>query len=310
MATRGRKKAIAEPTPPARDPRNVKTIKRLQKQIQELEFQQLQQDSPTEETETEEEELCHVYDTDNKEDEDGNEEEVIYADYEEVSVFDDEQYEEEIMSGDRHMKPHQIEGFNFLMRNLVSKSTGGCILAPALGSGKTFMLISFIQSFMAKASIEKGLRKSSNNKYYEVGENTLAKDDTHKRKELLIKDIREMTSSKKKCDVSFSKFDKLLKNLDEMEGVKTKFFLNMLRLCDNGGEKLLVFGQFLFPFTFLKINDNAYKIELLRHYNVSATFDVSDLSPYSGESEDEENSRTSFSQGGKNDAEALTLSQI
>ncbi|GKB68831.1 coatomer subunit alpha-1 [Tanacetum coccineum] len=44
------------------------------------------------------------------------------------------------------------------------------------------------------------------------------------------------------------------------------------------------------------------KIELMRHYNVSATFDVSDLSPYSGESEDEENSRTSFSQAGEDDA--------
>ncbi|GKE57370.1 hypothetical protein Tco_1496555 [Tanacetum coccineum] len=53
MATRGRKKAIAEPTPPARDPRDVETIERLQQQIQELEFQQLKQDSPAEETETE-----------------------------------------------------------------------------------------------------------------------------------------------------------------------------------------------------------------------------------------------------------------
>nr|GEW13272.1 hypothetical protein [Tanacetum cinerariifolium] len=45
-----RKKAIMEPTPPARDPRNVETIERLQKQIQELEFQQ---DSLTEVTKTE-----------------------------------------------------------------------------------------------------------------------------------------------------------------------------------------------------------------------------------------------------------------
>ncbi|GJR86227.1 RNA-directed DNA polymerase [Tanacetum coccineum] len=37
-------------------------------------------------------------------------------------------------------------------------------------------------------------------------------------------------------------------------------------------------------------NENAYKIELPRHYNVSATFNVSDLSPYSGESEGEEDS--------------------
>nr|GEV54076.1 putative nucleotidyltransferase, ribonuclease H [Tanacetum cinerariifolium] len=39
-----------------------------------------------------------------------------------------------------------------------------------------------------------------------------------------------------------------------------------------------------------KINDNAYKIELPGHYNVSTTFNVSDLSPYSGESKDEEDS--------------------
>ncbi|GJX16087.1 ATP-dependent DNA helicase Q-like 2 protein [Tanacetum coccineum] len=51
-----------------------------------------------------------------------------------------------------------------------------------------------------------------------------------------------------------------------------------------------------------KINYNAYKIELLRHYNMSATFVVSDLSPYSGESKDAENSRMSFSQAWEDDA--------
>ncbi|KAL8195352.1 hypothetical protein R6Q57_025755 [Mikania cordata] len=50
----------------------------------------------------------------------------------------------------KQMKPHQIEGFNFLLSNLLSDNPGGCILAHAPGSGKTFMLISFIQSFMAK----------------------------------------------------------------------------------------------------------------------------------------------------------------
>lgn len=48
------------------------------------------------------------------------------------------------------MKPHQVEGFNFLLSNLVTDNPGGCILAHAPGSGKTFMIISFIQSFMAK----------------------------------------------------------------------------------------------------------------------------------------------------------------
>ncbi|XXG74187.1 hypothetical protein AAC387_Pa07g2972 [Persea americana] len=49
-----------------------------------------------------------------------------------------------------HMRPHQLEGFNFLLRNLVTDKPGGCILAHAPGSGKTFMIISFIQSFLAK----------------------------------------------------------------------------------------------------------------------------------------------------------------
>nr|GFB89173.1 protein starmaker-like isoform X1 [Tanacetum cinerariifolium] len=94
METRGRKKSVTEPAPPARDPRDVETIKMLQHRIQELEFQQLQQDSPAEEMKTEsnaigdeeeeypfvnkypsfkeepimfvENELCPVYDTDNK----------------------------------------------------------------------------------------------------------------------------------------------------------------------------------------------------------------------------------------------------
>ncbi|GKC78841.1 DNA double-strand break repair Rad50 ATPase [Tanacetum coccineum] len=115
MTTRGRKKAVAEPTPPVRDPRDVETIERLQQQIQELEFERLQRDLPAEETETEsniwddgsedvnpfgggnprfhKEESCPVYDTDNEEKEYGDEEEVVNADYEEALVFDDDQYE-------------------------------------------------------------------------------------------------------------------------------------------------------------------------------------------------------------------------
>ncbi|XP_065849491.1 protein CHROMATIN REMODELING 35-like [Euphorbia lathyris] len=50
----------------------------------------------------------------------------------------------------RHMKPHQVEGFNFLCRNLITDDPGGCILAHAPGSGKTFMIISFIHSFLTQ----------------------------------------------------------------------------------------------------------------------------------------------------------------
>src|ERR1044072_8037534 len=50
----------------------------------------------------------------------------------------------------KQMKSHQIEGFNFLVRNLVGDNPGGCILAHAPGSGKAFMIISFMQSFLGK----------------------------------------------------------------------------------------------------------------------------------------------------------------
>nr|GEW36483.1 reverse transcriptase [Tanacetum cinerariifolium] len=51
------------------------------------------------------------------------------------------------------------------------------------------------------------------------------------------------------------------------------------------------------PFCVLKkINDNAYKIELPCHYNVSATFNVADLSPYKGDIDDEPDSGSSLFQ--------------
>ncbi|GJW64779.1 hypothetical protein Tco_0116663 [Tanacetum coccineum] len=109
MATRSRKKAIAEPaTPRARDPRDVEMIERLQQRIQELEFQQLHfkeepimfvedESCPVYDTDNEEEESMPVYDTDikdvieeeegfigkggsNEEEKDGDKDEVVYAD--------------------------------------------------------------------------------------------------------------------------------------------------------------------------------------------------------------------------------------
>ncbi|XP_042419655.1 protein CHROMATIN REMODELING 35-like [Zingiber officinale] len=70
-----------------------------------------------------------------------------------IKVSEDEFIDAEVSIHPRHlkqMKPHQLEGFNFLVKNLITDKPGGCILAHAPGSGKTFMLISFIQSFLAK----------------------------------------------------------------------------------------------------------------------------------------------------------------
>ncbi|XP_062076863.1 protein CHROMATIN REMODELING 35-like [Humulus lupulus] len=70
-----------------------------------------------------------------------------------LNLSDDDLIIDEVYAHPRHMKqmkPHQVEGFNFLISNLVGDNPGGCILAHAPGSGKTFMIISFVQSFLAK----------------------------------------------------------------------------------------------------------------------------------------------------------------
>ncbi|GKC48047.1 RNA-directed DNA polymerase, partial [Tanacetum coccineum] len=60
------------------------------------------------------------------------------------------------------------------------------------------------------------------------------------------------------------------------------------------------------PFRVLKkINDNAYKIELPGHYNVFVTFNVADLSPYKGDSDDKPDSWSSLFQEGEDDAGAV-----
>nr|GEW05586.1 hypothetical protein [Tanacetum cinerariifolium] len=59
------------------------------------------------------------------------------------------------------------------------------------------------------------------------------------------------------------------------------------------------------PFWVLKrINDNTYKIKLPGHYNVSATFNVTDLSPYDGDSDDGLQSGVLLFQDGEDDAGA------
>lgn len=46
------------------------------------------------------------------------------------------------------MHEHQLDGFHFLERNIVGDEAGGCILAHAPGTGKSFLIIAFLQSFL------------------------------------------------------------------------------------------------------------------------------------------------------------------
>ena len=57
----------------------------------------------------------------------------------------------------KHMKSHQVDGFKFLQKNLIAEEHGGCILAHAPGTGKTFLMIIFIQSFLTKYPEERPL---------------------------------------------------------------------------------------------------------------------------------------------------------
>lgn len=54
---------------------------------------------------------------------------------------------------DQKLHDHQRDGFAFLTKNLIGDKKGGsvgCILAHAPGTGKTFLMVSFIQSFLAR----------------------------------------------------------------------------------------------------------------------------------------------------------------
>ncbi|KAJ9691176.1 hypothetical protein PVL29_013375 [Vitis rotundifolia] len=57
------------------------------------------------------------------------------------------------------VNPHQMEGFNFLISNLVAENPRGGILVHAPGCWKTFMIISFMQSFLAMSSQARPLVK-------------------------------------------------------------------------------------------------------------------------------------------------------
>lgn len=67
-----------------------------------------------------------------------------------------------------------------------------------------------------------------------------------------LKGISENAAGEKGVTFNDAKIDQLLEKMDVKEGVKTKFFLNILGLSESAGEKLLVFSQYLLPLKFLE----------------------------------------------------------
>lgn len=65
-----------------------------------------------------------------------------------------------------------------------------------------------------------------------------------------LKSLSRNCSVKDRVDEE--KIDTLLENLELREGVKAKFYLNLLQLCESKGEKMLVFSQYLLPLKFLE----------------------------------------------------------
>ncbi|MCD7457504.1 hypothetical protein HAX54_035230 [Datura stramonium] len=134
-----------------------------------------------------------------------------------------------------------------------------------------------ILSKVASSNRRNLLKKSNDNDFYELVEHTLLKDDNFSRKSAVILGLRNdrkvlthkgdfleelpglvdytvllKLHPKQKGRVDEEKIDKLLENLELREGVKAKFYLNLLQLCESKGEKMLVFSQYLLPLKFLE----------------------------------------------------------
>ncbi|CAK7337909.1 unnamed protein product [Dovyalis caffra] len=77
----------------------------------------------------------------------------VQADISVLMMSENSLMEAEISAHPKHRKErnvHQVDSFKFLDSNLLTDDPRGCILAHASGSGKTFMVINSIQSFLAK----------------------------------------------------------------------------------------------------------------------------------------------------------------
>ncbi|KAK2654722.1 hypothetical protein Ddye_014578 [Dipteronia dyeriana] len=147
-----------------------------------------------------------------------------------VKLSEDDLVVTDIAAHPRHkkqMKPHQVEGFNFLRRDFLDELPG---------------LVDFtvLLNPTPKQKIEgQKLKKFSRKFKICAAESAVF--------------LHPMLSSLFENSVpTDDKMDELLEKLDVRDGVKAKFFLNMLNLCESSGERLLVFSQYLLPLKFLE----------------------------------------------------------
>ncbi|GKC01674.1 hypothetical protein Tco_0987810 [Tanacetum coccineum] len=224
------------------DPRDVK-IASLKQRIQELEFPQLQQDSPTEEAETE----SNVWD-------DGSEDVNPFGGGN--PGFHDDHYDNPLLTKETESEPiiwdigDEEEEYPFVNKYPKEESM------PVYDTD--------IEDVIEK---EEGF----------VGKRGFGGEEDN------FKDIVVVAN-----DLRSSMIPTIL-SVDFEEDINTK------------SHELISFGKSII----IKINDNAYKIELPSHYNVSATFNVADLSPYKRDSDDEPDLGSSLFQEGEDDADSV-----
>ncbi|KAJ0077681.1 hypothetical protein Patl1_35643 [Pistacia atlantica] len=198
-----------------------------------------------------------------------------------LKLYEDAFLETDIATHPRHMKqmkPHQVEGFNFLPRKPSKAGTDTAFCESVEHS------LLKDDDFKRKVSVIQDLREmTSNVLHYYKGDvldelpglvdftvvvnlscrqkSELPKLNISGREDKVFKMSAvgssiflhpELNSLPENSVPTDDKMDEILVKLDLREGVKAKFFFNMLNLCESAGEKLLVFGQYLQPLKFLE----------------------------------------------------------
>jgi DNA repair and recombination RAD54-like protein len=67
-----------------------------------------------------------------------------------------------------------------------------------------------------------------------------------------LSQISEVATADRAINLTDATIDSLVQSINVTDGVKAKFFSNILALADSAGEKVLAFGQYILPMKFLE----------------------------------------------------------